>query len=603
MRLGLDFGTTNSTIALYDGEQLHTLVVDPTNDNPHVMPSLLYIDRRRRETVGAKAAETYLKAETGRPVRWRRRDAGDVEITVASFDNDPIEFTQTINVLVDIGARGRLLQSIKTALFNERYEGTHIFGRFYRLETLIAIILRQLKQVAEARFERHCDCVMMGRPVRFSHNPMADSRAEAILLKAAHLAGFTDVRFEYEPVGIAHLYHRSSTERQTVLVFDFGGGTLDLTIARVGGEQPPEILATQGVLVGGNDLDRRIMESLLPHFGGGDENHLPPQMIDKLMSWQTMPELSQPQAVERIRELQQTSSDPTPYYALETLVSRNLGFKLFKEIERVKQALSTADSVTLHFNYDNIHINKPITRRRFERMIAPEINLVEQGLQEIIASANLRPVDIDVVLRTGGSSLVPAFYRLLSSYFGEDKQREIDPLVSVVGGFAVSAYDHEQALAARRQEAEQLIAELHHDGCEVYQTEIGAATYTDRDFVINRIPNQLNKIAAIRTRQQDFDADKPDALTFTLHHSARVYVAYEANVLTLPYWLRRFKPQQMQVEVRDEYALISRVMWVYARDFPAGKVTLGGNQAAGYTGSVILNYLVFLEQLKETPTL
>lgn len=595
MRLGLDFGTTNSAVAVYDGEQLHPIPVDPYNDNPYVMPSLIYIDRKSRVTVGARAAEVYLQRETGRPVRWRTREAGDIALTVASFGGDPIEFTQNVNVLVDVAARGRLLQSIKTGLFNNRYMGTQVFKRWYSLDELISIILRALKEAAQRELNRPCHAVTMGRPVRFSYNPAADSRAEAVLLRAAHLAGFTDVDFKYEPVGVTYLYHHTSTERQTVLVFDFGGGTLDLTVARVGGQDAPEILATLGVLVGGDDLDRVIMESLLPYFGGGADGRLPPEMIDKLRAWQTMPELSQPRYLENIRRLRKTLDDPQPLLALETLVTRNVGFKLFKEIELVKQMLSRQDTATLRFEYDAIDITHTITRRRFNRMIASFVDEVTEGIENVLSAAQLNPADIDIVLRTGGSSLVPAFTERLSDLFGAEKQRAIDPLVSVVGGFAVAAHDYR--VPQRPAPAELITGIQAQSGAEyrLNTLKVDVLCYVDRDFAVKRIPSTLDGLSMIQMVNADKDATDAPFLTFTLTQPTRVYIAYESTVKTLPDWLSGFEPANMQVELFDSFALITRVMTVYKRDFPAGQVELGGNQAKGYDGNVILNYLVILD--------
>ena len=595
MRLGVDFGTTNSTVSLYDGDTLHPIQVDPKNDNPYVMPSLIYIDRRGKTTVGAAAAEVYLRRETGRPVRWRRREAGEIGITVASLENDPIEFTQQVNVLVDVAARGRLLQSIKTGLFNNRYSGTRVFEKFYLLENLISIVLESLKSAAERELGQSVERIMMGRPVRFSENDLADSRAEAVLLKAAYIAGFKDVALALEPVGVTHLYHRNTDSRHTVLVFDFGGGTLDLTIARVGGAEPPEILATQGVLVGGDDLDRAIMGWLLPHFGGGSDGLLPPQMTDKLRTWQTMPDLSQPYFLERIRRMRRDVSDPETLLALETLVTRNVGFKLFKEIERTKKTLSEQTSAELEFEYEHIKLNQTLTRRRFERIIAPFVERVNEGILSVLERANTRPADVDVVLRTGGSSLVPAFTDLLVSIFGEEKQRLVDPLVSVGGGFAVGAY-HYQAPEITSP-ATLITARKSENGAsfEVRFTEIGMSAYTDRDFVIARLPFALHHLPMIMLPNAEKDSGAEAFLCFTLNQPARVYVAYESTGERLPDWLRSFSPENMQIDIVEEYALINRTMTVYGRDYPAGEVVLGGNMAKGYAGDVILNYLVIIQ--------
>jgi len=604
MRLGLDFGTTNSAVAIYDGETLHPIITDPTNDNVYVMPSLLYLDRQLQVTVGAEAANIYLKDETGRKVKWRQREAGEFEVTVASFEGDPIEYVQNVNVLVDEGANGRLLQSVKTALFNERYEGTQIFGRFYRVDNLIAIILKNLKNAAERQLNTSINQIVLGRPVQFSHKPLADSRAEAILLKAAHLAGFTDVTFQLEPVGVTHLLHRSTPQRSTTLVFDFGGGTLDLTIARVGGEVAPEILAIGGAIIGGDDLDRRIMESLLPHFGAGDDSVLPPEMVDRLRAWQTMPELSQPMHLERIRNLRKYSADPTPYLALEELVTHNLGFKLFKEIERVKKQLSIENSVLFEFHQGAINIEQVITRRKFEKMINTEVQDIRDGIYAILRKANLKPSDIDMVLRTGGSSLVPVFRELLATIFAPDKLHDIDPLVSVVGGFAVNAFDLDRYRKPRKRNPNKIITHIYSQSertYPVYRTQIGEQCYTDRNFKINRIPSTLNNLPAIRMVNLDKEADSDDFLRFTLTQPARVYIVYEGTVKKLPNWLKRFSPQNVHLEVDDDFALISRKMHVYARQFPAGEVILGGNMAQGYEGDVIINYIIIVEPLSQIP--
>lgn len=559
MRLGLDFGTTNSAVALYNGEHLLTLDVDPANDNPQIMPSLLYIERSDQTTAGAAAATAYLDAETGRPVNWVSKEAGEMELTVASWGGGPIEYVQKFNVLVDEAANGRLFQSIKRALFNNRYEGTQVFDRYYRVDDLIALVLGKLKRQAEKALDQPCERIVMGRPVSFSDNPAADSRAEAILLRAAHLAGFTDMTFALEPVGVAHLHHLKSTSRQIALVFDFGGGTLDLTIAQIGGKQPPEILASRGVRIGGDDLDRRIMASLLPYFGGGDDGQLPPDMNDKLLAWHSMPELSQPHFMERILTLKR-GRDPEPIYALETLVTHNLGFKLFKEIQRVKQVLSFQPSEVLRFQHGRINLKQTITRRRFERLISDELSMMRDAISDLLLDVDLCARDVDVVLRTGGSSRVPAVRHLLTDLF--DNVQDIDPLVSVVGGFAVAAYDYTPETIANpiREHTTQPLT-------------IGMQCYTDRAFVVDRVPTALRGLSTLYRANNTEDAP----LTVHLSQPSTVYIAHEFDVTLIPDWLRAFDLAPMTIEIVDEFALIKRVMRVYKQDFPAGEVELGFN--------------------------
>ncbi|MEW5719305.1 MAG: Hsp70 family protein, partial [Chloroflexota bacterium] len=337
MRLGIDFGTTNSSVARYDGAQLFRLGIDPANDNPNVLPSLIYVDRAHRAVIGTRAALEYLKHETGRTVRWEERRVGEIDVVAADMS-----YVQTVSVLVDTAAHGRLLQYVKTALRDPTYQGTQIFDRFYTLDELIALILYPLKRMAEQAFAEECTGVVIGRPVRFSDDPMVTERAEEILFKAARWAGFHDVRFELEPVGATYHYHRAAPRRQTAFIFDFGGGTLDLTVAEVGGSLPPRILVTHGVLVGGDDLDRRVMQSLRKYFGvqpRDDREPVPPHLLDLLDNWQTMPLLSRPANLKLLDELK-AHCDTDALAALRTLATQNLGFQLFRVIEQTKKQLS-----------------------------------------------------------------------------------------------------------------------------------------------------------------------------------------------------------------------------------------------------------------------
>src|SRR5512139_1930639 len=156
-RFGIDFGTTNSAIAFFDGRELHRPTLDPGSDNPLVLPSLLYIDRQQRPTAGLAAARQYLQHETGRRATWEKRRVGEIDVVASG-----VSYVQTVHVLVDTGAQGRLLQYVKTALRDPGYDGTQIFDRFYTVDELIALILRPLKVSAEQQLQTECHSVVMG---------------------------------------------------------------------------------------------------------------------------------------------------------------------------------------------------------------------------------------------------------------------------------------------------------------------------------------------------------------------------------------------------------------------------------------------------------
>jgi len=597
MNLGIDFGTTNSSVARFDGNKLFRLGIDPANDNPNVLPSLIYVDRAHHAVVGTKAAMEYLHHETGRVVNWEQRRVGEIDVVAADMS-----YVQDVNIMVDTAAHGRLLQYVKTALRDPTYQGTQIFDRFYPVDELIALILRPLKQMAERAFNEECRGVVLGRPVRFSDDPAVTARAEEILFKAARWAGFQDIRFELEPVGATYYYHRSAPLRQTAFIFDFGGGTLDLTVAQVGGNLSPHILATHGVLVGGDDLDMRIMQSLQKYFGALPRNGkeaVPPHVLDLLDNWQTMPILSRPENLKLFDELK-AHCDPDAVGALRTLVTQNLGFKLFRAIEQTKKQLSDQTTAPLLFESENISIHETITRAQFEKMIAPEIERVEQGIMATLSKARVQSSDIDVVLRTGGTSAVPVFASQLAQIFGEAKLVQMDLLTSVVGGLAITA--HEDGGRKPRCAARYLgysnpwVGRLRvpsEQPYELYSLRVGAKCYIDSAFTLKRIPVELSGLPTLRTAQADKNLTASESLGFDLALPARVFIAYDATAQTLPVWLENFSPHPMSVLV--EQLGTERSMRLFTKDFPAGRVTLGGNRAERQFGELFLNYLVVLQ--------
>ncbi len=598
MRIGIDFGTTNSAVAYYDGETLHPVEIDPGNDNPRVLPSLIYIKRDHATSLGSSASAEYLEQETGRRPVWEKRHMGAIEIVVGGPGSGPIQYMHDIFDQVDIAANGRLLQSVKTVLRDPEYEGTVIFDRYYPVDELIAILLRAMRARAEQQLGATCDAVVLGRPVKFSEDPAISERAEEILYKAARFAGFKEITFQLEPIAAAHLYHRTAERRERALLFDFGGGTLDLTIAEVGGQEPPRVLATRGVLVGGDDLDRRVMESLLKYFGAGSHAEpgvdFPYYMLDLLKTWQTMPELSRPQELGKIRRFQETGDNPRAMRALETLVSANVGFSLFKTIERAKVQLSTGLIAKLEFLYQAIEIRERILRRRFEELIEQEVAFVEREINAVLAEAGLRPEQLALVLRTGGSSQIPVFVALLERIFGYEKLRAMDPLTSVVGGMAVVAQEdagRRPGAYAQRYISPVVSAQVAspHRYRKTFLRTFRPA-YTDRPYLIMRLPLPLSGLPAVQTADLDYEARRESFLYLQLDRPSKVYVAYLATAKRLPNWLRKFKPESMHIEIDHPGG---RMLFpVYSRDFPAGRVTLGSNQAPGSMGPAFMNYLV-----------
>jgi hypothetical chaperone protein len=524
---------------------------------------------------------------------------------VASTGGSPILVSENIVVTFDDAAYGRLLQSIKTGLRNEQYSGTQIFDRYYTLDELIALVLGKLKVEAESQLEQELDEVVIGRPVKFSEKAWVSNRAEEIIYKAALSVGFKQISFQAEPIGALYVYHTATAKRTRALVFDFGGGTLDLTIAEVGGGIKPHVLASRGVLVGGDDLDKRIMKSLLKYFGEDSSRnlHLPHDFVDMLADWQTMPELSRPHNEDTLRNLRSTSKHPETIDALRSLVTKNLGYSLFQEIERVKIELSNKMIANFKFQQDKIRIFEPISRWQFESMIKPEIKLVKDGLDAVLNEAGVSADQIDVVLRTGGSSLVPAFVKLLEDQFGAEKIQDMDPLESVVGGLSIIAHEDAGLKGKYRgkyvNRPDDLIQSVKTGGKIPYKTYmfgINQRCYVDQETILRRIPVELSGFPAVMPAYVDRDQKADDFLRINLAHPASLYVAYGTGASDLPYWLRDFtKLDDFTMEIEDEWYGVRRLQF-FRQDFPAGEVILGGNAAAGARGKFEAPYLVVAEK-------
>jgi hypothetical chaperone protein len=180
LRVGIDFGTSNSGVAVSDGSQVRLLPIDPKNSVPEVVKSILYITKDHRATIGQEAVELYYRHNVNRARRFVKKWAGEIDYHGAEMD-----YVTDVYVYVDELRPGRLLQFIKTALRSDNYTGTDIFGRYFTLAELIALYLGELRKRAENLLHEPIRAVTLGRPVKFSQNPKRDQDAEDTLRQAA----------------------------------------------------------------------------------------------------------------------------------------------------------------------------------------------------------------------------------------------------------------------------------------------------------------------------------------------------------------------------------------------------------------------------------
>lgn len=462
MQIGIDFGTTHTSAAFYDGQRIHSIPLDAQNANPGLLRSMIYITRQQKCYLGLDAVCTFLQQDTGRPVVYQKKVVGTIENTVAQQYKQPGEPDGPITIVYDViieedtGAQGRLLQSIKTGLRTDSYKGTNIFGRYYTIQELIALLLTRVRTRAEAYLQTEVRQVTLGRPVQFSGDALADQRAEQRLREAATLAGFEQITFVAEPVAAASFYLNGIDKPETVLIFDFGGGTLDLTLLQVNEQGEHTILATHGVLVGGDDLDSALMRSRIArHFGTeaamdfSYNQHpipFPEDLADLLNHWQTIPILSQPQHLEVLQRAKRYSPEADKFAALIALVTRNHGFALFEQIEQNKRALSAQPQAPINMQVDDIHLALTVTRPQFNLAIGEALAEARQGVRATLALVGIAPSEVDAVVTTGGSSVIPIFQQMLTYECPAARLVPLDTFSGVVNGLAIRAHAHESAL-------------------------------------------------------------------------------------------------------------------------------------------------------------
>jgi hypothetical chaperone protein len=436
-KVGIDFGTSNSGVAVYDGQRVKLLPVDPKNVLPEVIKTVLYITKDYRTYLGQEAVENYYRDNVNRQRRFVKQWAGEIDYRGADM-----HYVRDIFVYVDELKPGRLLQYLKTALRKDNYQGTQIFERFYSVGDLAKTYLSLLKERAEDVLGETIDAVTLGRPVKFSEHPEQDHKAQETLRQAAHEAGFKEVDFEMEPIAAALYYEQSITKPENVVIFDFGGGTLDIAVMRLGDGKSHKVYASGGVDIAGSDFDRAIIEKrMLSHFGYGQVKRHPEimQMVNAVPDWMALPELGTPINKNILEKAINAGVVPVRLKALEGLIYNDLAFTFYNRVEAGKIDLSSEGATIINLEDKDISLWELYTRSQFESDIQHYLADVEKVLLDTIEKSGLDIEQIDAVVKTGGSSNIPLFTGMLARIFGTQKVKESNSFSSVVAGLAIKA--------------------------------------------------------------------------------------------------------------------------------------------------------------------
>jgi hypothetical chaperone protein len=419
--LGLDFGTTNSAVALAAAGEAPRLARFPTaHGETETFRSILFFEGGRARHRNAEAAFAGPSA---------------------------------IEHYLEASHKGRFMQSLKAYLGDATFTGTIVGGRQRTLESLIGLILQKLLAGATASLGPLPSRVIVGRPVHFTDARSAedDELAMSRLRTALQIAGITDPQFEFEPVAAAYAYQQSIRAPETVLIADFGGGTSDFSVLSLAPNDSThpgqiEILGNDGLAFAGDVFDRAIVRhAVAPRLGKGShyvswpdkELPMPDWVYAKLERWHYLSFLKSSTTIDMIERVQSTSDAPQAIAALLHLIDSDLGYELHAHVNRTKIELSSALESAFHFDLSPIAIDWQASRGEFEEWIQPQLAGIADTVNELLAATGIEPGGIDRVFLTGGSSFVPAVRAIFSRTFGSEKLAGGNELTSVATGLAL----------------------------------------------------------------------------------------------------------------------------------------------------------------------
>mgnify|MGYP001793665275 CR=1 FL=1 len=341
--IGIDLGTTYSAVAYINADGKSEIIVN--SEGERITPSVVFFD--------------------------------DDSIVIGSFAK-----------AVAISEGEKVVQFIKRRMGSEYRINQN--GRDYSPEEISSLILKKLKQDAESFLNTTIRDVVITVPAYF------DDKRRIATKTAGEIAGLNVLGIINEPTAAA-LEFTASRELydKTILVYDLGGGTFDITIMKVNGKDI-NVIATGGDhKLGGKDID----DCLIEHFK---------EEFEKANGF-----------------------DP-----LNSLAGQQ---ELRSKAEETKKKLSSANSARVSLNIEGRSVAFKVTRSQFEELIDDILTQTEMTVEQTLDEANLTPQDIDEVLLVGGSTRIAAVSNLLTRLFGKEPLRSVNPDEVVAQGAAISA--------------------------------------------------------------------------------------------------------------------------------------------------------------------
>lgn len=370
--VGIDLGTTNSVIAVLEGGEP---VVIPTAEGGRLCPSVVGFSKSGERLVGAPA---------------KRQSVVNPENTLFSVKR----FIGRRFTEVDDERKRVSYKVIQDSKGDVAFEVPAI-NKTLRPEEVSAMVLQKLKADAEAYLGEPVTQAVITVPAYFN-----DAQRTATK-NAGEIAGLNVLRIINEPTAAALAYGLDKKSNETVLVFDLGGGTFDVSVLEVG-DGVFEVKSTNGdTHLGGDDFDERIVDYLANKFKAETGIDL---RQDK-------------QALQRLREA----------------------------AEKAKVELSSVTTTTINLPFITAdasgpkHLDENLTRAKFEELTADLIERLKGPFQRALDDAKLRADQIDEVVLVGGSTRMPAVQELVRKVTGKEPHKGVNPDEVVAIGAAIQA--------------------------------------------------------------------------------------------------------------------------------------------------------------------
>jgi hypothetical chaperone protein len=395
--LGIDFGTSNSAVAVVDGKGAARLV--SLEGGATTLPTAVFFNA----------------------------------------EDKSVHFGRDAMALYLAGVDGRLMRSLKSLLGSSLMrEQTAIGWGSMGFQEIVSRFIAELAARARAEVGTLSPRVLLGRPVHFvDDSPERDRQAQDALRQAALGAGFEDVAFELEPIAAAFDYERRLDREALALIVDVGGGTSDFTVVQLGpgrfgrGSRKDDILATTGVHVGGTDFDRKLnLGQVMPLLGlghaGPDGRPVPSSIFMELATWHLINFQYAPKRLAEAHALRTNYADPLLHRRLMEVLQQRLGHRLASEVEQAKIRCSETHAPA-GIDLDAIEAGLAATLEPADMtaQLADLLGRVVDCAHDCVRQAELGTAGLDAIYLTGGSSALATF---------QDRLRERFPGVPLVQG-------------------------------------------------------------------------------------------------------------------------------------------------------------------------